>query len=163
MSDTSTTEQYVQVLITEADIANVTVVETQNQVTIDEDDPTIVYVSTTGSRGPGLISGNGSPTISDGLVGDIYVDSDTGEFWGPKTSSGWGATPFYVPNLNQRYVHSQATASATWTINHPLGGYPSVMVVDTASTVVIGEVSYLSTTQVRVSFSSAFSGFAYLT
>jgi hypothetical protein len=38
----------------------------------------------------------------------------------------------------RRHVHNQGTASDTWVINHTLGGYPSVTVVDTASTVVIG-------------------------
>jgi hypothetical protein len=163
VTNTSTTENYVQVLITEPDITAVTVVEQPNQVTIDEDDPTLVYVSTTGTRGPSLVSGSGAPDISDGIAGDIYVDSTSGEFWGPKTSSGWGASPFYTPGLSLRHVHTQGTASSQWIINHSLGGYPSVMVVDSASTVVIGEVSYLSTSQVRVEFSSPFSGFAYLT
>lgn len=163
MTNTSTTEQYVQVLITEADIAEVTVIEQPNTVTIDEDDPTLVYVSTTGTRGPSLITGSGEPTISDGLLGDVYINTDNGEFWGPKTSAGWGGEPFYVSGQTLRHVHTQAAASSTWSITHSLGGYPSVMVVDTASTVVIGEVLYLSTSQVQVSFSSPFSGYAYLT
>jgi len=63
----------------------------------------------------------------------------------------------------RRHVHNQGTASDTWVINHTLGGYPSVTVVDTASTVVIGEVSYVSTSQVQVVFTAPFSGYAYLT
>jgi hypothetical protein len=38
-----------------------------------------------------------------------------------------------------------------------------VMVVDSARTVVIGEVSYTNNTQIVVNFTSAFSGYAYLT
>jgi hypothetical protein len=63
----------------------------------------------------------------------------------------------------RRYVHTQEAASATWTITHSLGGKPSVTVVDTADTVVIGEVKYDSNTQIRVLFTAAFSGYAYLT
>jgi hypothetical protein len=78
-----------------------------------------------------------------------------------------GTAPNQVLNLvypaSVRHVHTQGTASTTWTINHALGGYPSVSVVDSARTVVFGEVTYLSTTQVVVNFSAAFSGFAYLT
>ena len=48
-------------------------------------------------------------------------------------------------------------------ISHTLDGFPSVTVVDSAGTVVIGEVSYNSTSSVTVSFESAFSGKAYLT
>jgi hypothetical protein len=78
-----------------------------------------------------------------------------------------GISPNQILNLvfqkASRHVHTQGTASATWTINHSLGGYPSVSVVDSAKTVVFGEVTYTSTTQVVVNFSSAFSGYAYLT
>lgn len=63
----------------------------------------------------------------------------------------------------RRHVHTQATASATWVISHTLGGKPSVTVVDSADTYVIGEVTYNSNTQVTVSFTVPFAGFAYLT
>ena len=63
----------------------------------------------------------------------------------------------------RRHVHSQGTASTTWIITHSLGGKPSVMVVDTADTVVIGEVKYDSNTQITILFTAAFSGYAYLT
>ena len=63
----------------------------------------------------------------------------------------------------RRYVHTQGTASTTWTITHTLGGKPSVTIVDSADTHVFGEVQYLSNSQVQVNFSAAFSGTAYLT
>jgi len=63
----------------------------------------------------------------------------------------------------RRHVHDQSAVSNQWTINHTLGGFPSVTVVDTAKNVVIGEITYNSTTQVVVDFSAAFSGHAYLT
>ena len=137
----------------------------RNLVTVD-DETTEVFVSLVGaqgSRGPGFVSGNGEPTSGVGSIGDFYIDLDTNEFWGPKTSSGWPASPFFTPGATLRYVHTQASPSATWTINHTLGGKPSVMVTDSASTVVIGEVSYISNSQVQVSFTTPFSGYAYLT
>ena len=63
----------------------------------------------------------------------------------------------------RRHIHTQGSVSSTWTITHTLGGNPSVMVVDSSNTVVYGEIQYLSSTQVRIIFSAAFSGFAYLT
>jgi hypothetical protein len=78
-----------------------------------------------------------------------------------------GISPNQVLNLvypaSVRHVHTQGTATTTWTITHALGGYPSVSIVDSARTVVYGEINYPSTTQVVVNFSSAFSGYAYLT
>ena len=63
----------------------------------------------------------------------------------------------------RRQVYSQPAPSTTWNITHSLGGRPSITVVDSAGTVVIGEVTYISDSQIRVEFTSAFSGFAYLT
>lgn len=107
-----------------------------------------------------------------GNIGDIYIDVDTGDFYGPKTSAGWPDTPFFTALtsltvdaavLNDRHVHTQGAASSTWTITHVLGGRPSVTVVDSSFTKVYGEIVYDSDTQVRVLFSAPFSGFAYLT
>jgi hypothetical protein len=63
----------------------------------------------------------------------------------------------------RRHIHTQGSASSVWTINHTLGGYPSVMVVDSGKSVVVGDISYVSNEQIVVNFSSAFSGYAYLT
>jgi hypothetical protein len=103
-----------------------------------------------------------------GNIGDYYIDVATGDFYGPKTSLGWPDTPFFTALTtatlnNERYIHSQASASMEWVITHPLGGNPSVTVVDTAGTVVFGEVKYDSATQVTVIFTVPFSGYAYLT
>ena len=65
--------------------------------------------------------------------------------------------------LTRRHVHTQTTASATWTITHALGGKPSVTIVDTGDNIVIGDVQYLSATQIQCSFSGSFAGKAYLT
>lgn len=127
---------------------------------------TEVSITTDGIQGPrgyGWISGTGYPTASVGRIGDYYIDTDSNTFWGPKTVEGWPGIPFYIPGTPQRHIHTQASPSSTWTINHTLDGYPSVMVVDSAATVVIGEVSYVSTSQVIVEFTAPFSGYAYLT
>lgn len=137
----------------------------RNLVTVNEEQTEVLVslVGRQGARGYGFVSGDGSPSSSIGRTGDFYIDLDTNEFWGPKTPSGWPASPFFAPGSTLRYVHTQNTASSNWVINHSLGGYPSVTVVDSASTTVIGEVSYVSTSQVQVTFTSPFSGYAYLT
>jgi hypothetical protein len=60
------------------------------------------------------------------------------------------------------YVHIQAVPASTWTIDHPLGFYPNVTVVDSLNRKCFGEVTYPSTTQVVVVFSAMFSGRAFL-
>lgn len=72
----------------------------------------------------------------------------------------------YVDNIvnivNQTYIYEQPSASAVWTINHNLGKHPSVTVVDSAGTVVVGDVQYTSNDQIICTFTGAFSGMAYL-
>jgi hypothetical protein len=63
----------------------------------------------------------------------------------------------------RRQVYTQGSPSLNWNITHSLGGRPSITIVDSAGTVVIGEVTYISDSQINVEFTSAFSGFAYLT
>jgi hypothetical protein len=60
------------------------------------------------------------------------------------------------------YVHHEPTPQQTWTITHPLEFFPSITVVDSAGSVVEGDVTYPSMSTVMVTFSGAFSGTAYL-
>ena len=63
---------------------------------------------------------------------------------------------------DKHYTHTQSVASASWTITHNLNKYPSVTVVDSAGSVVVGDVQYLSLNDVVITFSGPFSGTAYL-
>jgi len=69
-----------------------------------------------------------------------------------------------VPGGNtRRYVHTQGSPNTSWSITHALGGKPSVTIVDTSDTHVVGDVTYNSTTSITVAFTAAFAGYAYLT
>ena len=60
------------------------------------------------------------------------------------------------------YRYEQIQPSGVWVINHNLGRYPSVTVVDSAGTVVIGDITYNSKNQITITFRGAFAGYAYL-
>lgn len=60
------------------------------------------------------------------------------------------------------YVHTQSVPSASWTVNHGLGTYPSVSVVDSAGNTIISDVRYDTASSLTVTFSAAFAGKAYL-
>jgi hypothetical protein len=60
------------------------------------------------------------------------------------------------------FEFNQMVPSILWTINHALGKFPSVEVVDSAGTVVVGNVEYINDNQITIEFSFAFSGKAYL-
>lgn len=60
------------------------------------------------------------------------------------------------------YTHTQAVASAVWTINHNLNGEPTAVVLDSAGTQCEGTFSYPSKNTMVITFTSAFSGTAYV-
>ena len=63
---------------------------------------------------------------------------------------------------DKNYVFIQSTPSATWTITHNLGKFPSVSVVDSANTVVYGDIGYIDNNSLTITFSAAFGGKAYM-
>jgi len=62
----------------------------------------------------------------------------------------------------ETYIFEQIQSSSVWIINHPLKKFPSINVVDTGGNLVIGDVEYISDSKLIVTFSSEFSGKAYL-
>ena len=63
---------------------------------------------------------------------------------------------------DKTFIWEQTTSQELWTINHGLDKRPSVLILDSAGTEVIGHVSYLSDTTITITFSSAFKGKAIL-
>ena len=73
-----------------------------------------------------------------------------------------GVTNVYFTTARVSYTHTQGVASATWTINHNLHFHPNVTVQDSAGNIVEGEIAYNTLDSLVVTFSTAFSGEAYL-
>ena len=74
---------------------------------------------------------------------------------GNKTSEELGIV------CDKTFVYNQAISSNVWEIKHDLDKYPAVTVVDSGGSVVIGEIVYIDKNNVRITFTSAFSGKAY--
>ena len=60
------------------------------------------------------------------------------------------------------FQYEQSVASDTWDVVHKLGKYPSVSVVDSGGNLVDGEVKYVTNNRISITFTSPFSGKAYL-
>jgi len=63
---------------------------------------------------------------------------------------------------DKNYVHDQTISSATWNISHGLNKKASVMVVDSANSVVIGQIEYIDDNNITLTFNGGFSGYAYI-
>lgn len=91
-------------------------------------------------------------TGATGAAGQVLTSTVTGTAWSNVVDSS-GVYPF-VANTTPFVI----------TINHPgtWGDYPSVTVVDNNKIVVLGEIKYITTTQLTLTFTATFSGTAYL-
>ena len=62
----------------------------------------------------------------------------------------------------QTFEFDQGVPATTWNIQHDLGKFPSVSVINNNNVVINGEVTYIDNNNVQLNFSAGFSGKAYL-
>ena len=129
---------------------NVTVEELLSTVEIDDGKATVTVTPTTVSvevaaDGPQGPTGAQGPTGSTGPTGPQ----------GPQGEQG-------PPGADLTYTHTQSTPSAAWTINHNLGEFLNISVVDSSGNQVEGAVTFQDANTIQIAFAGAFSGKAYL-
>ena len=131
------------------------------------------YFFTLNSNSPGGVFSladvvpNTEPIVTYNYATKEYVDSRTsaGELTFTPTSEITSTTiqgAIEEVRAKSKYVHTQASAATTWSISHNLKFYPNVSIVDSALSHVMGEVTYINENSLTVSFTSAFSGKAFL-
>ena len=63
---------------------------------------------------------------------------------------------------NVNFDFTQGVPSVLWTIKHDLNKFPSVTVVNEQKETVVGSIKYIDKDNITITFSAAFSGYAYL-
>ena len=94
-------------------------------------------------------------TVANG-VGSAVSNSGTSE------AAIFNFTLEAGPATNATTVHDQALSAASWIVDHNQGRYPTVDVIDSAGTHVVGDISYPSLNRVILSFENAFAGKALI-
>jgi len=116
---------------------------------------------TTGTQG--TVGAQGVQGVDGGGVTlQQLTDAIAGSALGSTDDLSEGATNKYFTVGRVSYIHTQGVASNTWVINHNLGFYPNLTVQDSAGTIYEGEIAYTTLDSLTVTFSSSFSGKAYL-
>jgi len=87
------------------------------------------------------------------LFGNGVLDLDKLYDFAVFTLSSQGAPTF---------VFTQGAAAAQWSIQHNLGKFPSVSVINNNNVIINGEVKYIDNNNIQLNFSAGFSGKAYL-
>jgi hypothetical protein len=80
---------------------------------------------------------------------------------GPQGIQG-EAGPQGEPGVVETTIWTQSIPLSTWTIDHNLGRYPSIEIIDSSGRLVEGDVTYPSANRIVVAFIGAFAGLAYL-
>jgi hypothetical protein len=79
------------------------------------------------------------------------------------TSGLTGQPGSTLPGSGDRsYRHDQSPAASEWVIDHGLGKWPSVTIIDSAGDEVEGDVTFVNQNRVIVTFSAAFAGSAFV-
>ena len=86
-----------------------------------------------------VLSSNGTITLDDtAVISVLYGEND------------------------KTHIHTQISASSSWTVAHGLAKFPSVTVVDDGDNVIYGDVVYTDQNELTINFSSSVSGKAYI-
>jgi hypothetical protein len=86
-----------------------------------------------------VLSSNGTITLDDtAVISVLYGEND------------------------KTHIHTQISASSSWTVAHGLAKFPSVTVVDDGDNVIYGDVAYTDQNELTINFSSSVSGKAYI-
>jgi hypothetical protein len=118
-------------------------------------------------------------------VGDFYTVKGSGSFYSrgvkdddllivkeadTQTEEGWNifsnnkeAIDLNTDKVSDlHYTHDQGVPALEWVVSHNLGKYPSVLVVDSAKSIVAGQVTYTDLNTIKITFNASFSGSAYI-
>jgi hypothetical protein len=84
------------------------------------------------------------------------------EIWLDEGNEGSVQDFLNIMGGDKHYIFDKSIASEEWEIKHNLNKHPSVTVVDSADTIVHGEVQYIDNSKLIITFSVGFAGKAYL-
>lgn len=63
---------------------------------------------------------------------------------------------------DKNYTHEQIEAKDVWIINHNLGKYPCITLVDDNNIIIMGEIEYISENEIIARFNKEYTGKAIL-
>lgn len=133
----------------------------------DAEDERVVYSGTisfenhiTNSNGRELLD-NAAYENPTQFIQLFDTPSTYGEAGQVVTSTGTGLE-WATAGTDKNFVYEQGMPSSIWNITHTLNKYPSATAVDSAGSIVVGQIDYVSLNNITITFNASFSGSAYL-
>lgn len=149
-------ETVAKVAVSADPVKTVTIIDQSAVVTLLPDQKVSVNVPIT----PTTITLVPDPIVTVGVTNTpVTVTLGTS---GPQGGTGVPGATGAPGSAVGAFVYPQNTPSNVWTINHNLNMYPIVVVLDSANSQCEGTITYNNANTLTITFSSAFSGIAYL-
>lgn len=104
-----------------------------------------------------LITESVGSSDEEGIIG-LTWQFGAGAKYGPQPTVGGGGGPG-----GSEYIHSQASASATWTVTHNLGFKPDTFITSLGGIHVMGEILHIDNNTLQIFFDVPFQGYARCT
>lgn len=123
---------------------------------IDTDVEVLGVISATGGN-----SSNWNESYDNSITA-LNVTGTTTKTLTATKEDGNTLTTSWQDNTDSTFTFTQGVAATTWSVQHNLGKFPSVSVVNTNDFVVVGEVEYIDNNNLTIKFSAGFTGKAFL-
>lgn len=102
-------------------------------------------------------SNRGTINVIENTDGNLIITGTT-----TKTINVSSSLLNLISSADKNWVYVQNTPDNVWSITHPLNKFPSISIKDSAGTNVYGEINYIDTSTLTITFNSSFSGVAIL-
>jgi hypothetical protein len=101
-------------------------------------------------------------TIADPVLAlaEPALETDTQRIKFGDGVNAWSSLPYFSTDKN--FVFTQGTASAVWNVAHNLGKFPSPVIIDSGGNEIEGEINHTDINNLIITFSTAFTGKAYI-
>lgn len=96
-----------------------------------------------------------------GLTVGITTGGITEDYWFRVGIADVDLVVKTTSGVTEYYRHVQGSPASVWNVTHNLNKYPSITVVDSSGSAMIGDTQHTSLNTVTITFSAAFSGEAY--
>ena len=91
----------------------------------------------------------------------IFVDDSDGKIKVKKSDGSVVNLEVAASGSDAHYTHNQSTVATSWSVTHNLGKKPTVSIVDTNDSEVIGTVQYIDNNSLVITLQQAYAGKAY--
>lgn len=106
---------------------------------------------------------NPGTTAAGGVI-SFFVDN--GDYWLHISGQSFYVIVDLDPNLTHvwpsTFRWAQAAPATVWAINHGLNSFPAVSVIDPTNTELFGQIDYIDSDNLTITFGSPVSGTAFL-